>query len=105
MNLFYNGRIEAMQARSALFDGTLTVVRPLALVEERDIATFARASGYPIEGLPCPEGARSRRALMKRILRDAEIERHDVKRSIYKSVSRIDQSHRGVSEHRVNEAD
>ena len=105
MNLFYNGRIEALQARSALFDGTLTVVRPLALVEERDIATFARASGYPIEGLPCPEGARSRRALMKRILRDAEIERHDVKRSIYKAVSRIDQSHRGVSEHRVNEAD
>lgn len=42
---------------------------------------------------------------MKRILRDAEIERHDVKRSIYKAVSRIDQSHRGVSEHRVNEAD
>jgi len=105
MNLFYNGRVEAMQARSVLFDGALTVVRPLALVEERDIATFARASGYPIEGSPCPEGVRSRRALMKRILRDAEIERHDVKRSIYKAVSRVEQSRQGASAHRSNEAD
>ncbi len=105
MNLFYNGRLEAMQARSELFDGTLTVVRPLALVEERDITTFALASGYPIQGSPCPEGARSRRALMKRILRDAEIDRHDVKRSIYRAVSCVEQSRQGALPHHTNEAD
>ncbi len=104
MNLFYNGRVEAMQARSVLFDGSLTVVRPLALVEERDISTFARASGYPIEGVPCPQGARSRRALMKRILRDAEIDRHDIKRSIYNAVDRIEQSRHNASGQSANQA-
>ena len=88
MNLFYNGRIEPMQARSELFGGALVVVRPMVWVEERDIVTFARAVGYPIAGEPCPDGAGSRRALVKRLLREADGPGTDVKRSIHGALSR-----------------
>lgn len=89
MNLFYNGRVDTMHARSVLFGGRLTLVRPLALVEERDIAAFAQASAYPLQGELCPEGAVSRRAFVKRILREAEMGHHGVKRSIYSALQRL----------------
>ncbi|MFO7697270.1 MAG: tRNA 2-thiocytidine biosynthesis TtcA family protein [Anaerolineae bacterium] len=92
MNLFYSGRVDTMHARSVLFDGALTVVRPLALVEERDITAFARASGYPLEGTACPEGAQSRRAFVKSVLREAEDQHHGVKRSIHSALRRIEQA-------------
>jgi tRNA 2-thiocytidine biosynthesis protein TtcA len=92
MNLFYSGRVDSMHARSVLFDGRLTVVRPLAFVEERDITAFARVSAYPIEGEACPEGRQSRRAFVKRILREAEAEHHSVKRSMFRALQRYQNS-------------
>ena len=89
MNLFYNARIASLAPKMRLFDGRLTVVRPLALVEERDIPPFVRASGFPIVGEPCPEGLTGRRALVKRVLRELESENHRVKRSIFAAVNRL----------------
>jgi tRNA(Ile)-lysidine synthase TilS/MesJ len=88
MNLLYNARIGGMDARLDLFDGRLTVIRPLVLTEERDIVPYARASGFPIQGEPCPEGLTSRRALVRRLLSEVGREHHDVKRSIYAALSR-----------------
>ena len=86
MNLFYNARLQRMAPKIALFDGHLVVIRPLAFVEERDIVPFVRASLFPIEGGPCPAGQDSRRALMKKLLREVEDDCHDVKRHIYRAV-------------------
>lgn len=88
MNLFYSGRICRMEPKVSFFGGQIIVIRPLAFVEERDIVPFARASGFPIGGEPCPEGLHSRRAVVKHILREVESDRHKVKRSIYRAVER-----------------
>lgn len=82
MNLFYGARLEPMEAKITLFDGALTVIRPLVEVEERDLAPFVRASGYPIRGEPCPIGLQSRRAAIKRLLRELERDGSPVKRHI-----------------------
>jgi tRNA 2-thiocytidine biosynthesis protein TtcA len=89
MNLFYSGRVDTMHARSVLFGGRLALVRPLALVEERDISAYAQASGYPLQGELCPEGVLSRRAFVKRVLREAETGHHGVKRSMYSALHRL----------------
>ncbi len=86
LNLFYNARFDRMEPRMSLFHGRLTVIRPLAFVEERDIVTYVRASGFPIGGEPCPVGASSRRDALKRMLREIESDCHDVKRHIYRAV-------------------
>lgn len=88
MNLFYNASIRRMEPRMQLFDGRLTVIRPLAYIEERDIVPFALASGFPLEGQPCPEGEHSRRNVVKRLLREVEADCHGVKRHIYRAVDR-----------------
>ncbi|MHB1295692.1 MAG: tRNA lysidine(34) synthetase [Anaerolineae bacterium] len=82
MNLFYGARFEPMEPKIALFGGALTVIRPLVEVEERDLASFVRASGYPIVGEPCPIGLQSRRAAVKRLLRELERDGSPVKRHI-----------------------
>jgi tRNA 2-thiocytidine biosynthesis protein TtcA len=88
MNLFYSARFSRMEPRMTLFAGRLVVIRPLALIEERDVAAYARASGFPIGGTPCPEGMDSRRALVKHILQQVERDNHKVKRSIFSAIER-----------------
>jgi tRNA 2-thiocytidine biosynthesis protein TtcA len=92
MNLFYNAAIRPMEPKMNLFDGRLVAIRPLAYVEERDIVPFVQASGFPVQGEPCPEGASSRRAVVKRILRELEQDNHAVKRHIYWAVERYQQA-------------
>jgi len=97
LNLFYNARLAWMAPRVSFFGGKLTVIRPLALVEERDIPPFVRASGFPIEGGPCPSALEGRRLLIKRFLRELESEHHRVKRSIFAAMHRLSQEEKGFS--------
>lgn len=88
MNLLYSGRIDSMDPVVSFFGGKLIVIRPLVLIEERDIADYVHTSGYPIQGRTCPEGRDSRRAIVKRLLREVEQEHRDVKRSMYHAIDR-----------------
>lgn len=92
MNLLYNARLETMAPAVSLFGGLFTLVRPLAYIEERDIVAYARASGYPIAGDPCPHGERSRRALTRRLLREVEADHHAAKRCILSAAERCARS-------------
>ncbi|MFH1086129.1 MAG: ATP-binding protein [Chloroflexota bacterium] len=89
INLFYNARLDRMEPKMRLFDGRLVVIRPLTYVEERDILPFVRASGFPIEGAPCPMGLDSRRAQVRAILRQLEADSYDVKRAIFAAAERV----------------
>lgn len=86
LNLFFNARLRGMAPRQELFQGQLVLIRPLAYVEERDIVPFAKASGFPIEGEPCPWGQRSQRAAIKSMLRNMEQECRQIKRHIHRAV-------------------
>lgn len=92
LNLFFNARLETMAPVMPLFAGLVTLIRPLAYIEERDIVTFVRAAGFPITGAPCPDGAASRRATVRRLLRAIESEHHGAKRCILSAVAHA--SHR-----------
>ena len=92
MNLFYTGRLYGMEPKVTLFQGSLTVIRPLTFVEERDIVPFAQVSGYPFIGEPCPDGQGSRRAQVKGILRELEGNSRNVKRSIFSAVETYDRA-------------
>ncbi len=90
LNLLYASRIEGLAGKASFFHGTLTVIRPLLLIEERDIMAFAKASGYPIEGEPCPAGRYSQRAQVKAMLRALETGRHRIKRSVFRALDRYE---------------
>ena len=51
LNLFYGGTLKAMPPKLASDDGKHIVIRPLAYVEEEDLACYAEVKAFPI--IPC----------------------------------------------------
>lgn len=88
LNLFYTATIRRMEPRVVFFKGVLTVIRPLAYIEERDIVPYVTAWGLPLEGEPCPDGETSRRALMRQVLRLVEEDCPKAKRAMYSAIER-----------------
>ena len=82
LNLVYQGRFETMQPRQEMFGGELTIIRPLYLMEEREIVRFAGSGAFPFEPATCRSGGDARRARMTEILHLLEQENRHVKRSI-----------------------
>jgi tRNA 2-thiocytidine biosynthesis protein TtcA len=51
LNLFYGGKLRGMPPKLLSDDGRHVVIRPLAYVEEKDIARYAELRAFPI--IPC----------------------------------------------------
>ncbi len=90
LNLFYQGQISAMNPYQELFKGKITIIRPLAYVEESEIAKFARLSNdFPHEKCSCPNSITSKRTAIEKIIKELEKDCPQVKKNIFKSVKRI----------------
>ncbi len=65
MNLIQNGRVDGMKMADPFFNGKLKVIRPLLLVEKKDIARAVRQWQLPLWSNPCPSaGATTRTEMM-----------------------------------------
>jgi tRNA 2-thiocytidine biosynthesis protein TtcA len=94
LNLFHGGTLKAMPPKLASDDGKHVVIRPLAYVEERDLAAYAALRGFPI--IPCDRcGSQEllQRKQVKAMLRDWE--RHHPGRieSIFGAMTHVAPSH------------
>ena len=61
LNLFYGGNLSAMAPRQELFGGKLALIRPLAMVEKKQIVALGKNLGITPVANPCPLAADSRR--------------------------------------------
>lgn len=89
LNLFFNGEISTMVPRQELFKGKITLIRPLAYVEEDMIRRFAKTMDFPSYDCVCPNSVASNRAKMAGIIRDIKKICPDVKKNIFRSVRRV----------------
>ena len=72
LNLFYHARLETMEAKVVFFKGALTVIRPLYLVEQKQLARYALAAGWLPAHPICPVSRTSQRRVMEGIIRSVE---------------------------------
>jgi len=89
LNLFFQGEISAMCPKQELFKGKITLIRPLAYVEERTIEIFAKKEKMPHETCACPNLVVSNRNRIGRIIGELEKVCPEVKTNIFRSVQRI----------------
>lgn len=89
LNLFFQGEISAMSPKQELFGGKITIIRPLAYVEEYMIGRFAREEKLPLETCKCPNSIVSNRTRMERIISEIKRVCPDVKKNIFRSIKRV----------------
>jgi tRNA(Ile)-lysidine synthase TilS/MesJ len=72
MNLTFQGRFGSMPARLKMRKMPLTIIRPLCMIEEKDIKTYAELQGYQKQQKLCPYENNSHRTDIKRLYEEIE---------------------------------
>ncbi len=94
LNLFHGGRLKAMPPKLVSDDGRHVVIRPLAYVNEADLARFAADKGFPI--IPCNlcgSQPNLQRQEVKRMLAEWDRRHPGRVRNIFNSLARVVPSH------------
>ncbi len=100
LNLFYGGKLKGMPPKLVSDDGKHMVIRPLALVEEHDLESYAAWRAFPI--IPCnlcggQENLKRQEA--KKLMREWEKKFPGRVENIFAALSRVVPSHLMDSSH------
>jgi tRNA 2-thiocytidine biosynthesis protein TtcA len=69
LNIFYGASVSTMLPVQDFFQGKLTVIRPLYMLEEDRIQKYAQSMAWPEIDMGCPTAGSSKREDIKRMLR------------------------------------
>lgn len=90
LNQFYRGEIGAMKPKQVLFDGKITLIRPLAYVREYQMVSLAKALNIHSMGQSkCANDDTSHRMKIKKMLREFEQQNPAIVKNIFRSLQNI----------------
>jgi tRNA(Ile)-lysidine synthetase-like protein len=89
MNITFQGAFSAMAPMMQMRKFPITVIRPLCLVNERDIARYAAMEQYPPQEKKCPYERSSNRQQMKELLAHLEQLNPEARYNLWGSMSNI----------------
>ncbi|MBI4335725.1 MAG: tRNA 2-thiocytidine(32) synthetase TtcA [Candidatus Omnitrophica bacterium] len=89
MNLFFNGEISAMAPKQELFKGKITIIRPLAYLEEKEIIQYNRLINFPHPRCKCPNADTSRRTKVGEMIGEIEKLCPNVKTNVFRALKNI----------------
>ncbi len=89
LNMFFSGELSTMMPRQSLFQGRLTIIRPMAFLEENRIRAFVRRNGLPEIPNPCPSAGRSSRKEIKEFLSVFYARNRKIKGNIFHALSHV----------------
>ncbi|MBA3005714.1 MAG: tRNA 2-thiocytidine biosynthesis TtcA family protein [Proteobacteria bacterium] len=89
LNMLYSGNLSTMVPKQDLFDGRLSLIRPLAYIEKHEVQKIAITLGLaPIDNL-CPLAGNTRRDQVRKVLQALYDQDPDVKASIFASMANV----------------
>ncbi len=94
LNIFFGGTLKTMPPKLQSDDGKHIVIRPLALVDEKDLIKYAEAMEFPI--IPCNlcgSQENLQRKMIKSMLSEWEKDYPHRKSSIFKALTNVVPSH------------
>lgn len=90
LNQFYRGEVGAMKPKQELFDGKVTIIRPLAYEREERMVQLAKALNIHKMGQSkCANDDTSHRMIIKKMLRDFEQHNPHIVKNIFRSLKNI----------------
>ena len=88
MNQFYQGRFDTMPALLKMRKMPLSIIRPLCLVEEKDIRRYAELRGYEKQVKLCPYETASHRDDMRRLFGQIQQMNPEARHSLWNAIVR-----------------
>lgn len=89
LNLIFQGEISAMSPAQELFSGEITLIRPLAYIQESETQSFAQENNFPIPHCSCPNHGKTQRAQMAKLIKQIEELSPDFKTNVFRSLQRV----------------
>lgn len=89
LNMCYTGEISTMVPCQPFFKGKLTVIRPLAFLDESTINQFAEYHEFPEFKNPCPTARISKRHEIKEMLESLYQKNKKIKGNIFRAMSHV----------------
>lgn len=89
LNIFYSAEISTMLPLQPLFKGKISLIRPLALIEEDKIERFAKERNLPFGLSGCPVSGRTKRREIKDWIRTMEKFNPKIKGNIFRALSNV----------------
>ena len=87
MNLLMEGRCECFPPVTQLDKTGLQVIRPMLLVDERDVIGFTRRHDLPVVKNPCPADGETRREDVKQFIRASRAQFPGIRESLFSAVT------------------
>ena len=88
MNLFLEGRYDCFPPVTQLDKTGLQVLRPMLLIDERDVTAFTRRNELPVVQNPCPADGHTRREDVKQFIRESRKQFPSIRESLFSAVER-----------------
>lgn len=89
LNAFFGGEISTMIPHQELFGGKLTIIRPLALVDEETVRAYAQFRDFPEVQDGCPTRGTTRRGQIKYLLGELDKMDSRIKKNIFAALSNV----------------
>jgi len=89
INMFYSGEISSMMPLQSLFQGKLTVIRPLAYTESDNIRRFVKSFKLPEFINPCPSSILSRRTEIRDMLSKMYRNNNKIKGNLFRAMHNV----------------
>lgn len=89
LNMCYAGEMSTMVPLQLFFDGRLSLIRPLAYVEEDALRCFAAEMRLPVQENPCPSAGNSKRAAVKAFLQQLYAYDKNIKGNIFSAMRHV----------------
>jgi tRNA 2-thiocytidine biosynthesis protein TtcA len=89
ISIFYGASISTMMPVQGLFNGKLTVIRPMYLIEERIIEKYSSLMGWPEVDTGCPIDGTSKREEIKNMLKGFYRTNKKIKGNIFHAMQNV----------------
>ena len=88
MNLIFDGKFSTIYPKLQMDKMPLQLIRPLCLIEEKDLRRYAALSGYVRQKQPCPYEHASARTQIKALVSQLESLNPNVRDSLWGAIAR-----------------
>ena len=89
LNMFYAGEISTMSPRQEFFKGAMTIIRPLAFLDEDIIRKFSKLMEFPVLVNPCPSARQSKRQAIKKMLAELYRTNRKIRGNIFRALHNV----------------